>query len=404
LTRHIVTMRFRITGLDADAGPATLTVDAADAPAARRAAARAGVAALEITLLGAPAAALHGPARAGSFLLDLFCQELRAMLSAGIPLREALETLAAKEQQGGGAVVAQLLARLREGQPLSAAMAAQPAVFPVLLAQSMRAAERTSDYDSALDRFVRYRRMTGELRARLIGAAVYPLLLLGVSLAVLLFLLGYVVPRFAQVYADMGERLPLASRVLLEVGLALAANPAAAAAAALLVLGLAVRAWRSGRLASLLLAALGWWPAVRETLHAVQRARLYRTLALLLAGGLPVVPALALARGVLAGELAPRIDQARESIRQGRPFADSLAAAGLSDVVAERFMRVGERTGRLAEMIDRAADFHEEHIARRVDRLARLIGPLMMLAMGVLIGLVVVLMYLPIFQLAEALQ
>lgn len=393
-------MRFRVTGLDAHASETTFTVEAGDTLGARRAAALAGVAALEIR----PLAEAGTPRTRRPFLLDLFCQELRAMLAAGITLREALETLAAKESQGGGDVIAPLLARVQQGQPLSAAMAEQPAVFPVLLAQSMRAAERTSDYTGALDRFVRYRRLADEMRARLVGAALYPLILLGVSGAVLLFLLGYVVPRFAQVYADMGDRLPLASRWLMQAGLALAAQPVAAGALLLTALAALVVAGRQGLLGRALLGLAAAVPRVRETLLAVQRARLYRTLALLLEGGLPVVPALALARGVLASELAPRIDQVRESVRRGQPFAASLAEAGLTDVVAERFLSVGERTGRLAEMMDRAAEFHEEHIGRSVDRLGRLIGPLMMLAMGVLIGLVVVLMYMPIFQLAEALQ
>jgi general secretion pathway protein F len=396
-------MRFRVTGIDDASAEVCLTIDAVDAAAARRAAAAAGVAALDVSS-DAPARSSRAPGSAGRFSLDLFCQELLAMLNAGVTLREVLETLAEKERQGGGELIGSLLQSIGQGLPLSAAMAQRPAQFPALLIESLRAAERTSDYGPALERFVRYRAQGRELRAKLVGAALYPLILLAVSGAVLLFLLGYVVPRFAHVYADMGERLPAASRLLMHVGLAIDARPDLVAGALALAVAAAVWAWRSGALARAALQAARLLPRVRETLLTVQRARLYRAVALLLAGGLPAVQALGLARGVLDGPLVACLDAAQSRIRQGQPFSASFAGEGLSTVVADRFFRVGESTGRLAEMIDRAAEFHEGELGRTVDWLGRVMGPAMMLLIGGLIGVVVVLMYLPIFQLTDALQ
>jgi general secretion pathway protein F len=401
-------MRFRITGLNHASAEISLVMDAPNAAAARLSAAAAGVAALDVVAEaegeGAPASG--GPRRgAARFSLDLFCQELLAMLNAGVTLREVLETLSEKERQGGsGEVITGLLGAIHQGLPLSAAMAQRPAVFPPLLVESLRAAERTSDYGPALERFARYRSQGRELRAKLVGAALYPVILLAVSGAVLLFLVGYVVPRFAHVYADMGDRLPAASRVLMHIGLAIDAQPALVLGSLALALAGLMWAWRSGQVLRVGLQAARLVPRVREMLLTVQRARLYRTVALLLAGGLPAVPALALARGVLDGPLGARLDAAQERIRQGQPFSQSFAAEDLSTVVADRFFRVGESTGRLAEMIDRAADFHEEELSRSVDWLGRVMGPVMMLAIGGLIGVVVVLMYLPIFQLTDALQ
>jgi general secretion pathway protein F len=225
-----------------------------------------------------------------------------------------------------------------------------------------------------------------------------------VSLLVVLFLLGYVVPRFADVYAEMGDRLPFASRVLLGVGQAIGAH-AWSALAALVLLVVAV-IWGAGRPA--VRAGFGRLlyrvPQLRSVLSATDLARLYRTLALLLHGGVPLVRSLEIVRGLLPPGLAARLDQCRQSISEGAGFAASMERHGLSTVVADRFFRVGERGGELARAIDRAAQFHEEEVARGAEWLGRLIGPVLMLAMGLLIGVVVILMYLPIFQLAEAVQ
>lgn len=398
-------MQFDILALDAHQTERRLALEAADASAARRAAAREGLTVLEIRVEpDVQRSALPATGRTTRFDLDLFCQELLAMIEAGVTVPEALQTLADKAHGVGGRVLGALTQALSEGQPLSRSMAMQPEIFPALLTESMRAAERTSDYAPALRRFVEFRRLARELRSKLVAAALYPMILLGVSGAVLLFLVGYVVPRFAQVYEDLGDRIPAASRLLLSLGTGLTAQPAVSASVALAIVAAAVLAVRSGWVGGLLIAAARALPRLRQMLDTVEMARLYRTLALLLSGGIPMVAALELAAGVLPGATARRLEAARRGIGEGRSFSDSLAGQGLSTAVADRFFRVGEATGRLAEMIDRAADFHEEEVGRSADWIGRVIGPVMMLVMGIVIGFVVVLMYMPIFALTEALR
>jgi general secretion pathway protein F len=397
-------MQFRVLAIDAQAAECRLLLDAPDLAAARQSAAGRGLAVLEIVPMAAGVPWRGGSAARG-FALDLFCQELLAMVQAGITVREALHTLADKEALGGGArVIGGLLTTVEEGLPLSAAMLAQPSVFPVLLTESVRAAERTSDYAPALQRFVDYRRLAQQMHGKLVAAALYPMILLGVSVLVLLFLVGFVVPRFAQVYEDMGDRMPAASRVLMLLGQGLTAHPLFSLAVAAALALACVVAWRHGAGRLLLRGLAAAVPRIRELLTTAEMARLYRTLALLLSGGMPLVASLEMAAGVLPPATATRLKAARQRVSEGQQFADSLAAQGLTTLVAERFFRVGERTGRLAEMIDRAAEFHEEEVARAADWVGRVIGPLMMLVMGVVIGLVVVLMYMPIFQLTEMVQ
>jgi general secretion pathway protein F len=394
-------MKFRVLGVDEAAASQTRIVDAVDAGAARRLAASLGLAVLEVEAVGGSRRA----ARAAVFNVDLFCQELLALLTAGVSVGEALETLVAKEAGARRDVVETLLRSVREGQPLSAALARRADIFPVLLTESLRAAERTSDYGPALARFVRYRALSRTVREKLLAASIYPLILLGVSSLVLLFLLGYVVPRFADVYKDMGDRLPAASRAMLWIGQAIGGHPWVALGALACVAASGVAAIRSARVRAMFLGLLRRLPRVREVLAAAEFARLYRTLALLIHGGIPMVASLQIVRGMLSTtRLTQRLDVCRRSVSEGRSFSASMAEQGLSTVVADRFFRVGEGSGKLAEMIDRAADFHEEEVSRGADWLGRVVGPVMMLVMGTLIGLVVVLMYMPIFELAEAIQ
>jgi general secretion pathway protein F len=413
-------MQFRVLALRSDGTARPLMVEAADVAAVRRRLFQDGLTPLELTPVSSLGSGLRKLSAGGSakFDVDLFCQELYALVTAGISMGEALETLASKEGRGStaaaagaggatadsGSVLARLHASVREGLPLSSALAQHPDIFPSVLCESLRAAERTSDYGPALERFVRYRRLTRAVREKLLAASIYPLILLAVSTLVMLFLVGYVVPRFADVYADMGDKLPTASRVLLWVGSGISAQPW------ITLLGLAavvtgiVAAVRSARFRAGILSLMQRIPRLREVLVAAEFSRLYRTLALLLHGGIPMVASLQVARGLLPLHLARRLDLAERAVSEGRSFSDSLREQGLSTAVADRFFRVGEGSGKLAEMIDRAADFHEEEVARGADWLGRVIGPFLMLIMGLVIGLVVVLMYMPIFSLAEAIQ
>jgi len=422
-------MQFHVFALRNDGSTHSLTVDAADAAAVRRMLAQDGITALELAPVGSVgrwlnAISVAGPAghKAARFDVDLFCQEMLALVKAGVPIGEALETLASKQERSGptplgkkantvanaatksDSLLSRLHARVREGLPLSSALSEHPTVFSTVLCESLRAAERTSDYAPALERFVRYRRLTREVREKLVSASIYPLILLGVSTLVLLFLVGYVIPRFADVYADMGDKLPAASRVLLWVGSGIHRQPwLVVVSLAVLLAGVAAAARRNG-IRTAIMSFLQRIPRLREVLAAAEFSRLYRTLALLVHGGIPMVAALEVTRGLLTGNLARRLDASRQSISEGRSFSESMQEQGLSTPVADRFFRVGEGSGKLAEMIDRAADFHEEEVARGADWLGRIIGPFLMLIMGVVIGLVVVLMYMPIFSLAEAIQ
>jgi len=141
-------------------------------------------------------------------------------------------------------------------------------------------------------------------------------------------------------------------------------------------------------------------PALGERMRVFQLARLYRTLGMLLRGGIAIVPALEMVTGLLSVALQARLASAMRKIREGNAISQAFEADGLTTAVALRMLRVGERAGNMGEMMERAAAFHDEEMARWAEWATRLFGPLLMLLMGLVIGAIVVLMYLPIFQLA----
>ena len=392
-------MRFRITAVDAGQGVAIHEMDALDEADAHRQAAGRG-----LRVLAVQAQRLKGMRRPRLSLVA-FSNELVALLEAGLSLVEAIDALTEKERdESVRNVLEGMRRRLYEGQSLSVALGDFPGSFSPLYVATVRASEKTGAIAEALRRFVAYQQQIDLLKKRLFNASIYPAVLLAAGSLVVLFLVGYVVPRFAGIYEDIGGDLPAASKLLLGWGKLLDAHGPAMLAAFLGCLGFGVWAvlrpeFRAavGRLAARA-------PMVGYQIGLYQLARMYRTAGMLLRGGLPVVTAFDMTRGLLAAAAQPRLAAATRSVREGRSMADALAGEGLTTPVADRMLRVGERSGNMGDMMERIAAFYDEELSRFVDVATRLIEPVMMAVIGVVIGAIVVLMYFPIFELAGSIR
>jgi len=337
--------------------------------------------------------------------LGLFTDELAALLDAGLGMVDTLRTLSQKERDSGGRQALEAVTRdVIEGLPLSAALSNRGGVFPPLLVASVSASEQTGDLVSALRRFSSHLESMRMLRGKLVGAAIYPALLLAVGSLVVIFLLGFVVPRFAVLLEGASKKLPLASQLLLGWGKTVSAHPALFLGGFVTVVTLLgygfLRAARSGWQIPGLQRAWLIGPLVRLFRHA----QFYRTTAMLVQGGIPVLRAFEMARSLLSEEDQLGLDGARRQIAEGRPIGPALAQAQIADTVALRMLEVAQRTGRLADVLARIAAFQEAALNRAIDLTARLVEPALMIFIGLVIGAIVVLMYMPIFDLATSLQ
>ena len=339
------------------------------------------------------------------FPLASFSQELLALLEAGLNLVESIETLAEKESrsQVKNALDALLLA-LYQGQTFSTALEQQPTIFPILYVATVRASEKTGDLAESLTRYVSYEQQIGLVKKKIISASIYPILLIAVGGLVIFFLLGFVVPKFSQIYEDTGSNLPFLSQLLLQWGVFLESHGktflmvlGAGLAAIIYALSQAsVRKWLMQQ----------FWriPAIGERLRIFQLARFYRTLGMLLKGGTPIVAALGSVAGLLDVSLKANMQKATLTIQQGQPVSTAMELAGLTTPVALRMLRVGERGGKIGDMMERVAAFYDEELSRWIEWFTKLFEPLLMLFIGLVIGVVVLLLYMPIFELAGSVQ
>jgi general secretion pathway protein F len=396
-------MLFHLKAVSRSGAVASISIEAVDAAAAVQQAAAEGLGVLSIR--GARGGAGLFGARRQRFPLLQFAQELNSLLESGITLIEAIETLAEKEEKPAQRqIYAGLITDLREGRSFSAALEAQPQAVPPLFVATVRASERTGDLSDALHRFSAYQTQLNLVRGKLVSAAIYPVLLLGVGSLVIAFLMIYVVPRFARIYDDIGGDLPLMSRWLLDVGSFMGQYGLVTCALAALLLAGAVMGLRS-RAARAWAGAQVWRIGfVGTRLKIYQLARFFRTVGMLIRGGVPMVTALEMAQGLLQAHLQIALERAVRQVREGQSLSHALAAQGLSTPVVARMLRVGEKSGEIGLMLERIALFYDSQGERAADWLTRLVSPVLMLLMGLVIGTVVVLMYLPIFQLAEQIK
>jgi general secretion pathway protein F len=396
-------MHFEVRALREGNAVVALPVNALDIGDAKRQARNLGYTVLAVRPLRSWAGL--GGARSARFPLVLFSQELLALLNAGLTLVESIEALTEKEHRPETRKVLEgLIARLREGHPLSTALRQFPLCFPELYAAMVRAAERTGDLPDVLTRYINYQTQVDQARRKLVSASIYPAVLLGVGGLVTIFLLTYVVPKFSRIYADMGGQLPLLSQLLMKWGQLLESH--GLETALVFLAAFAGLTWALTRPAAhtWLLDRLVRIPAVHVRLQVYQLARFYRTLGMLQRGGIPIIDALTMAGGLLQPVWRVRLTQAQEEIRTGRSISQAMETNGLTTPVALRMLRVGERSGNMNEMMERIAAFYDEENARWVDWVTRLIEPALMTVIGIVIGTIVVLMYIPIFELAGGLQ
>ncbi|MEB0165195.1 type II secretion system F family protein, partial [Glaciimonas sp. CA11.2] len=330
--------------------------------------------------------------RRTKFLLGLFIQELIALLDAGLALVEAIEALAEKSaNEEHKEVLDGLLTYLYRGQPLSQAMEQQSEIFPTLLIASVASSEHSGQLPQALRRFHHYEVQIAALKKKVWSALMYPLIVVSVGALILGFLVVFVIPRFATVFSGMKDLNGTAQLMVWWAGMVtehggeLLLTLVASVIAGVLALrtktvkaGLWKMVWSVNRL--------------NEQRVLFVLARFYRTFGLLLLGGMQVVDALTLTGKLLPADRQSDLQQVLQHVQEGRGVAGALVDANLTTPVAARLLRVGEKSGDLAGMCERIAQFHDEALARAIELFSKVFEPILMLIVGGLIGTIVFLL------------
>ncbi|MCW5599578.1 MAG: type II secretion system F family protein [Nitrosomonas sp.] len=339
------------------------------------------------------------------FPLTHFSHELLSLLTAGLSLVESIETLIEKEEDSGvRKIIEEILARLYEGMTFSHALEAYPQAFPPLYIATIRASERTGDLPEALTRFIAYQTQMDLARKKLVGASIYPVLLLVLGMLVSVFLLLFVVPKFSAIYEDIGADLPWLSLMLIKWGRLVHESGWMLAGSAAVIFSLLLYGFTRAAFRARLLQGLWRIPAIGERMRIYQLARFYKTLGMLQRGGIPITKALEMVSDLLQAHFRPRVIMAATLIREGKTISSAMQIAELTTAVGNRMLRVGERTGLMGEMMERIGNFHDEEIARWVEWMTKLVEPLLMAVIGTVIGGIIILMYMPIFELAGSIN
>lgn len=344
-------------------------------------------------------------ARPSSFPLILFCQEFRVLFEAGLSVSEVLQTLLDKENDAATKDVLQsLVAAVQEGKTLSQSMGQNTQAFPPLFVSAVAAAETTGDLPEALLRFSQYLENVDLLKKRVVSATLYPAIVTGFGLLVLIFLIVFVIPKFSNIYATQIKSVSVTTQFLLDLGMfskqygfyILAIIISAMFGLLMLAANPAIRAR--------FYAALWRLPYIGEQIRVYYLSRFYRTFSMLLKSGIPVMNGFAMVDHMLGEGLRSNLQHAKQQIAEGKSFSSALQNSGLATTVANRLFNVGEKTGTLDHMMECAAAFHEEQLVRWIDRFTKVFEPTLMAVIGLLIGGIVMMMYLPIFELASGIE
>jgi len=341
----------------------------------------------------------------GSLLL-VFAQELAALLKAGLPLFQSLDVMLDRQKDP---LLRQSLVSVREkvksGTALSEAFRQEGDLYPPIFAASLIAGERSGNLDSVLRRFSQHLRLNQMLRKKAISAAVYPAVLLTMMTALVVIMLIFVIPNFKSFYEGLGAELPLPTRVLLAVATTLRAN-VLFILIAIGIAGVSVLYWLRREGAGVALdAALLRLPYFGGLMRMYATSQLMRTLSTLLAGGLPLVNALEVASASIGNRaMARAVGSATGRIREGASLTTALDSTGMLEALPLEMVKVGEQTGALGDMLTAIAEFYDEELDTRMATVLSLVEPVLLVLMAVIVAVMLLAFYLPMFQAISAVQ
>jgi type IV pilus assembly protein PilC len=330
----------------------------------------------------------------------LFNQEFSALVRAGLPILSGLDILLERRKNPTfKQALLDIRSRIKSGEQLSEAFAAQGGMFPSLYSASLASGERTGELATVLKRYIAYAQKVQAIRRRVISAMIYPTILLVLASGLILLMIFYIIPTFKTFLDDFGTDLPLITRVIVGIATFCTAHWKILLVVAIgAIVGLL--AWRGTAQGRYMLDKLKLgFPLVGTVMQNYAQNRFTRTLGTLQAGGLPLVTSLDLAARAVGNLVFERgLLQVVDRVREGRSLWESLEQTELLTDITIQMIKVGESTGGLVEMLENASDFTDEEIETQLTRLVALVEPLMLVFMAIVVAIMLLSIYLPLVQ------
>ncbi len=345
-----------------------------------------------------PSAGKGGRIKMKEFLV--FNQELASLVRAGLPILSCLDLLIERRKNPAfRKALVDIREQVRSGAALSEAFSSQSHLFPPIYASTLASGERSGEIESVVRRYLKYMKTILALRSKVVAALVYPIILIVMALGLVAVLIYYVLPNFNEFYGELGVELPLLTRMLVAFALLARDNLWAMAAVGIgawLALA-AARRTEAGRVKfdRLTLSV----PLVGRVAHKYAIANMARTLGTLLGGGIPLVQSLDIAKQAIANNaFRAGVAEAAKRVREGQPLWESLERTGLMTDLAIEMIKVGESTGSLETMLENVAEFYDEEIDSDLGTLVALIQPALLIFMALIVVIMLLAVYLPLFR------
>lgn len=335
--------------------------------------------------------------------LALFTRQFATVLEAGLPIIRALDTLAMQQKNPYfREVINDIKRRVEGGSSLSEAMALYPKVFSDLYVQMVRSGESSGNLDVVLKRLANYLEKIVSIKAKVKHAMIYPSVIIFVTIAVVSILMIFVIPKFAELFVEGGQQLPLPTQILIDISRNFKYIIVLFFLTIVTVIFLLkyFRRHEKGKYQTDKI--LLHLPIVGELFLKASLSRLTRTLANLIGAGVPLLQAISIAGQISGNKVIEKaMEEVRLNVSTGQPMADTMFYTGVFPYMVVEMVRVGELSGNIEEMLTKIADFYEEEVDRMVQTLSTLIEPILIVVLGVVVGAILIALYLPIFKLGE---
>ena len=333
--------------------------------------------------------------------LTVFNQEFAALLRSGLPMLQALDLMLARQKDPlFRSTLSDIRDRVKSGEDLSSAIAAYGDMFPPLYAATLKAGERSGEMEQVIRRFIRYLQLVTETRKRIVSALVYPAALVGLSVALIGVMTIWVMPRFTEFFSSLRVDLPLLTRITMGISVFVKNNflilLVVLVGLVLVVMNMTRTTAGRNALSRLQLRI----PLLGSIFHRLALSEFCRSLATLLAGGIPIVAGLEVAVGAVSNSyFKQRLEPMIDGVREGQSLAASLEETGAGSDIVIDMIEVGEATGSLDTMLSDVSDFLDEEVETNLQRLLSLLEPVMLVLMGIIVATLLISVYLPLFSL-----